>query len=44
MYGWMMAAALNEPSTTGAALSSLMWPAVPFYTELLATRLKGVHF
>jgi hypothetical protein len=31
MYGWMMAAALNEPSTTGAALSALMWPAVPFY-------------
>jgi hypothetical protein len=34
MYGWMMAAALNEPSTTGAALSALMWPAVPFYIVL----------
>ena len=31
MYGWMMAAALNEPSTTYAVLSALMWPAVPFY-------------
>src|SRR5262245_29977123 len=34
MYGWMMAAALNEPSTTGAALSARMWPAVPFYIVL----------
>ena len=37
MYGWMMAAALNEPSTTGAALSALMWPAVPFYIVLNST-------
>jgi hypothetical protein len=34
MYGWMMTAALNEPTTTGAALSALMWPAVPFYIVL----------
>jgi hypothetical protein len=34
MYGWMMAAALTEPSMTGAALSALMWPAVPFYIVL----------
>ena len=34
MYGWIMAAALNEPSTTGAVLSALMWPAVPFYIVL----------
>jgi hypothetical protein len=34
MYTWMMAAALSEPSTTGAALSALMWPAVPFYIVL----------
>lgn len=34
MYAWMMAAALNEPSTTSAALSALMWPAVPFYIVL----------
>src|SRR5262249_6913343 len=30
MYTWMMAAALNEPTTTGPTLSALMWPAVPF--------------
>jgi hypothetical protein len=34
MYVWMMTAALNQPSTTGAALSALMWPAVPFYIVL----------
>jgi hypothetical protein len=34
MYGWMMTAALNEPSTTYAVLSALMWPAVPFYITL----------
>ena len=34
MYGWMMAAALHEPSTTSAVLSALMWPAVPFYITL----------
>jgi len=34
MYGWMMSAALNEPSTTYAVLSAVMWPAVPFYITL----------
>ena len=34
MYTWMMAAALNEPTTTYAVLSALMWPAVPFYITL----------
>jgi hypothetical protein len=34
MYGWMMAAAVNEPSTTYAVLSALMWPAVPFFITL----------
>jgi hypothetical protein len=37
MYGWMMAAALDEPSTTYAVLSALMWPAVPFYITLNST-------
>ncbi len=34
MYAWMMTAALDEPSTTSATLSALMWPAVPFYIVL----------
>jgi hypothetical protein len=34
MYGWMMAAAVNEPSATYEVLSVLMWPAVPFYITL----------
>lgn len=34
MYNWMMAAALNEPSTSHRILSALMWPAVPFYIAL----------
>src|SRR5262249_10832908 len=29
-----MHAALNEPSTTSATVSALMWPAVPFYIAL----------
>jgi hypothetical protein len=37
MYGWMMAAALSEPSTTYAVLSALMWPAVPFFITLNST-------
>ncbi len=37
MYGWMMAAALSEPSTTYAVLSALMWPAVPFFIALNST-------
>ena len=34
MYACMMVAALNEPSTTCATVSALMWPAVPFYITL----------
>ena len=34
MYAWMMVAALDEPSTTSATVSALMWPAVPFYIAL----------
>jgi hypothetical protein len=37
MYGWMMAAALSEPSMTYAVLSALMWPAVPFFIMLNST-------
>jgi hypothetical protein len=37
MYGWMMAAALSEPSTTYAVFSALMWPAVPFFITLNST-------
>jgi hypothetical protein len=37
MYGWMMTAALDEPSTTYAVLSALMRPAVPFYIALNST-------
>ena len=31
MYGFMMSAVLDEPSTTYAVLSALMQPAVPYY-------------